>query len=96
MSEQPPSPAPWPEGVLARYLTVAGATVDLTYTDGQVKATCTGERCPWEHGEQTEIYYFDSDEEKARKINPVLPAAQRQAQAHAEKCRAMPRPEAGQ
>ncbi|SFK73986.1 hypothetical protein [Streptomyces pini] len=25
--------AVWPEGVIARYLTVAGATVDLTYTD---------------------------------------------------------------
>jgi len=26
---QQPSPAPWPDDVIARYLTVAGATVDL-------------------------------------------------------------------
>jgi hypothetical protein len=36
---------PWPEGVLARYLTVAGATVDIHQgADGYTSARCTG--CP--------------------------------------------------
>lgn len=85
----------WPEDVIARYLTVANATVDIAYADGTVNATCTGERCPWEYREQTEVYYFDPDEERNRKVSAVLPVVQRHAQGHADECRAMPRP-AGQ
>lgn len=33
----------WPEGVIARYLTVAGATDDSRR--GHIVAICTGERC---------------------------------------------------
>ena len=64
-AQQQPSPAAqWPEGVIARYLTVAGATVDLTEIDRdergggvyETRTNCTG--CPttgrfhWEHGKE--------------------------------------------
>lgn len=38
---------PWPEGTIARYWTVAGATVDLTGSGNHVYARCTG--CPFGH-----------------------------------------------
>jgi hypothetical protein len=67
----------WPDGVFARYLTVAGATVDLVkakpesgYVDG---GDCTG--CD---------YHID--------WTPVKFARQK-AQAHAETCRALPKPD---
>lgn len=67
---------PWPDDVTARYLTVAGATVDLRDCDddgGAQTATCTGCRTRYRHGRRV---------------------AQEWAQAHAEKCRALPRPTA--
>lgn len=78
---------PWPEGVIARYLTTGGATVDLTEINRdergggiyETRTNCTGcpaaERFHWEHGK-----------DRADKT------AHAWAQAHAEKCRAMPRP----
>ncbi|MBX9392252.1 hypothetical protein K4749_01225 [Streptomyces sp. TRM72054] len=73
---QQPSPfaAPWPEGVIARYLTLVGATVDLRGRDENTSATCTG--C----GERITLF----GERRTREL----------AQAHAERCRALPRPEA--
>ncbi|MFF6829619.1 hypothetical protein [Streptomyces longwoodensis] len=80
---QQPSPAaqPWPDGVIARYLTVAGATVDVSEsapaTDDEVSRCdlkCTG--CPYEDSSR------------------IADNAHRLAQAHAETCRALPRPEA--
>lgn len=75
-ARQQAEPEAWPEGVIARYLTVVGATVDLT-TDGTsrdyIDATdCTG--CGWHNGYTT------------------TKAARYEAQVHAEKCRALPRP----
>jgi hypothetical protein len=73
-----PSPAaqPWPDGVIARYLTVGGATVDVAdageETYWRYSLACTG--CP-----KTDM---DSNE------SSIL----RCAQTHAEKCRAMSRP----
>jgi hypothetical protein len=72
-----PSPfaQPWPDGVIARYLTIAGATVDLRpASDGKVQSKCTG--C----GE----FWYPSSGGYIR----------REAQAHAERCRALPHPEA--
>lgn len=37
--------APWPAGVVARYLTVAGATVDVTGGGDRTGYRCTG--CPY-------------------------------------------------
>ncbi|MBT2467824.1 hypothetical protein J7E97_08045 [Streptomyces sp. ISL-66] len=92
----------WPEGVIARYLTVGGATVDLTHRLNFLNppepfataAACSG--CPdseefshwvgtgseWD-GTYKEVLDVSQAEERARDW----------AQSHAEKCRAMPRPD---
>ena len=70
--------------VIARYLTVGGATVDIRPVsdaewDDRREATCTG--CganDWQRHYRKPVNDLDS--------------ARRWAQAHAEKCRAMPRP----
>ena len=101
----------WPEGVIARYLTVAGATVDIT-------AEAKNER--EERDEPKDLGNGRTVQPFARKIldltstagchdqaeydgqfatvmdriaeSRYVHAAQRWAQAHAEKCRALPRP----
>jgi hypothetical protein len=60
----------WPTGVTARFLTLGGATVDVT----DKTARCTG--CAWH------------DTPAASEAG-----ANREAQNHAERCRAMARPE---
>ena len=91
----------WPEGVIARYLTVGGATVDLSHAAGhsgttyETQAVCSG--CPdkkaashWRgsgssfNGTYTEEHRSDLADKEARTW----------AQAHAERCRAVPRPTA--
>lgn len=68
----------WPEGVIARYLTVGGATIDVIdkgdghYPAWRYEMACRG--CPDE--------LSDSHESLIR----------RRAQEHAETCRAMPCP----
>lgn len=80
MSAQPTTATSWPKGVVARYLTVGGATVDV---DDTPHWRCTG--CP---GTSYGAYTNPWD-------TPFTPAAiAEQAQTHAEKCRAMPKPEA--
>lgn len=74
---------PWPDGVIARYLTVGGATVDVIPDGpGQItSAKCTA--CPysgWEVWTTDNGRYAETE-------------ARRLAQSHAERCRAMPRPE---
>lgn len=85
----------WPEGVIARYLTVGGATVDITYTSGtgNITATCTGERCPGGKRVDTEGLTRDTPEQEAARVEEWLPTALRYAQDHAETCRALPRPD---
>jgi hypothetical protein len=46
MSEQPAT-EPWPEGVIARYLNLVGATIDVTGNGTHVYARCTA--CPFGH-----------------------------------------------
>lgn len=96
---------PWPEGVIARYLTVGGATVDLTHGDrheptrdgiGRTRshtlATCTG--CPasqeFSHWRLIEGMYANREE---RDPEAADQKAREWAQEHASTCRAMPRPE---
>ncbi|MFI1728204.1 hypothetical protein ACH40E_02975 [Streptomyces acidicola] len=74
-----PSPfaEPWPEGVIARYLTIAGATIDLrrpSNDSGALHGECGG--CD---------DYFGANADSI--VKP-------RAQAHAERCRALPRPTA--
>lgn len=64
----------WPEGVIARYLTIAGATVDVRGSEHSASMTCLG--CG--------AGYASFGERRTREL----------AQGHAEKCRALPRPEA--
>ena len=80
----------WPEGVIARYLTVGGATVDITHADDPeaTVAACGG--CPayqtteWtRHAGRWDSGVTGSDK-----------AAHAWAQSHAEVCRAMPKPTA--
>lgn len=62
----------WPEGVVARYATAGGATVDLIGGGDLAQSRCTG--C----GHRSEFGHKSFVHEKA--------------QAHAEQCRALPRP----
>ncbi|MBW1603415.1 hypothetical protein JJV70_15145 [Streptomyces sp. JJ66] len=90
----PTADTDWPEGVIARYVTVGGATVDLTHdtltandtAPNVTSAQCGG--CPayrnYEWRPRADRFdngstWADSD-------------ARPWAQEHAERCRAMPRP----
>lgn len=92
----------WPEGVVARYLTVAGSAlgredlaVDVeiltTVDDGDpyaARATCRG--CPAWKDEDYALYRNYRDE--AARARAAEGDARSWAQEHAERCRAMPRP----
>lgn len=72
-------PTVWPEGVIARFLTRNGATVDLTGNRDAADGICTG--CLAIYDDTSPLYYG-------------LIAVRRWAQDHAEKCLALPRPTA--
>ena len=94
MSEQ----TPWPDGITARYLTVAGATVDISHdmsliTDTEPNlsiAHCGGEGCEASHHERWSNYAYRSDNGSKGADREVG----KWAQAHAAVCRALPKPEA--
>ena len=100
--------ATWPEGVIARYLTVGGATVDITPTahpykadDGIVgtrnatRTTCTG--CDtskdFSHWRIHQGTWSSWDVEDP---DGAGQQAREWSQAHAEKCRAMLNPDTTQ
>jgi hypothetical protein len=70
--------APWPDGVTARYLTIGGATVDLKDDESTTGYVDGGECTGCGHHIGWGRATF----------------AREEAQRHAEKCRAMPRPAA--
>jgi hypothetical protein len=92
-----------PAGVIARYLTVGGATVDLTEESDysniavptQTVAKCAG--CGERHKEDWGWNFWanERDEEQPdsyqRRGEHATPQARRWAQSHAEKCRAVPK-----
>ena len=78
----------WPKGVVARYLTVAGATVDLTEKPDEILCVCHG--CP----DEQRHFSFDPMCEGLRMVSFATSEATSWAQSHAEKCRALPRPTA--
>ncbi|GGU24056.1 hypothetical protein [Streptomyces violascens] len=84
----------WPEGVLARFLTVAGATVDLTYetATGTIVASCTGELCGWSERTDTQGLCTDTPEQERERFEYWLPVTKKRARTHAERCRLLPRP----
>lgn len=86
---------PWPEGTAARYLTVGGAYIDITqrprYIDDpellDAIATCLG--CTTtERFNNTEPLWGSDDVLAANTATSRV-----WAQRHAEKCRAMPKPD---
>ncbi|NED12076.1 hypothetical protein [Streptomyces sp. SID9124] len=87
----------WPKGVLARYLTAGGATVDLTYRltvhnppqPYATLATCTGCVATNEVSQYVSRWGV---EEHAPEIADA--ESRTWAQSHAETCRAMPKPTA--
>jgi hypothetical protein len=87
MSEQQ-STEPWPEGTLARYTTVGGALVELTDGPKLITGTCTG--CP--EAAWPTPFHYDPSMTGYRMESWVRQGAANWAQAHAEKCRALPRP----
>jgi hypothetical protein len=94
----------WPEGVIARYLTVGGSTIDVIERSSfygrtdptETVATCAGcgdrsETFTWTQ----QIWSYTSDcfvEETDEGGHRSAQKARTWAQSHAEKCRAMPRP----
>jgi hypothetical protein len=94
----------WPEVVIARYLNLGGATVDVTETGPRdsrllhsTVAACSGcpasDRSAWEDGHYDCSGTFHPMPREAS-VRRAEYAAREWAQAHAEKCRAMPRPTA--
>ncbi|MGW2720826.1 hypothetical protein [Streptomyces sp. NPDC001492] len=87
---------PWPNGVIARYLTVGGATVDLRHDMALIVdtepnltiASCGGGGCAATHTEKWGPYSFRTDNGSTGADQEVA----KWAQGHAEKCRALPRP----
>jgi hypothetical protein len=92
----------WSEGLIARYLTVGGATVDLTHKSplglpDQIVTTwasCTG--CPaskeFPHGHSLDIRFACAPRDEKRTPQGADELAREWAQSHADSCRAMPRP----
>lgn len=85
----------WPEGTIARYLTVGGATVDVTHDNRYLVDTepnlsiarCGG--CAASHDEQWGEYAY-SHNNGSRGADAEVG---KWAQGHAETCRAMPKPD---
>lgn len=82
----------WPDGVEARYLTVGGATVDITTEDTsddpavpyKAEATCTATLCDWRQADYADRHHGNFD--RARHL------IKQAAQDHASTCRAMAKP----
>ena len=94
----------WPEGVIARYLTVGGATVDLMRTNDPAAESAT----PWD-ATRAHCAGCGTREAESWGTRPhgtlisitgaerfATRAVRNWAQEHAEQCRAMPRPETGE
>ncbi|MEV6102639.1 hypothetical protein [Nocardia sp. NPDC051981] len=99
--------AAWPTNVFARYLTVAGSSlgrddlaVDLTHRltihnppePFATLATCTGCQATEEASHWRSHYPFAGALEEKHEPEAADKRAREWAQAHAEKCRAMPKP----
>lgn len=82
----------WPENVIARYLTLGGATVGIIDNShiGRVNAECAS--CAWTDQQYTHGVTYDTAEQTATRVADTLPYSRKAAQAHAEKCRALPKP----
>ncbi|QQM45162.1 hypothetical protein [Streptomyces liliifuscus] len=93
-----PSVTPWPEGVVARFVTVGGALVDVSHdmhlivdTEPNLSiARCGGAGCDATHNEEWRDYSYRVDNGSSGADRE----ASKWAQSHAEQCRALPLPTA--
>lgn len=93
MSEQ----QPWPDAVIARYRTVGGALVDVSHDMSLIQDTepnlsiarCGGENCDASHHQPWADFAYRADNGSKGADREVG----KWAQAHAETCRALPRPQ---
>lgn len=90
----------WPEGVVGRFVNVGGATVDVILNKDRTfaQAACTGETCnATESPFNYEAHFLGCGYSPVEAAQMTLDAsredAAKWAQSHAEKCRAMPRPD---
>lgn len=88
----------WPEGVIARYGTLIvtvdpAAVVDVIDDSkhGYLTLQCGG--CERTDRVGTDGMSYDTPEETAERVATALPAARSLAEEHAEKCRALPKPD---
>lgn len=82
----------WPENVTARYLTVAGAHVEINKfgTDNRRTVSCNGCGNGHDFNGDPGLFGLDLDDRE----HNSLAECKSWAQAHASACRAMPRPAA--
>lgn len=74
----------WPEGIVARYLSVGGATVDISFAESStLKGACEADCLGCGASDWIGIWNQPSNNEDECRT---------WAQQHAEKCRAMPKP----
>lgn len=86
---QRPTAEAWPEGVIARYLTVGGATVDTVDDSADsTRSICTG--CG---GDRLSTYNLLDCATREEMREDARRQARRWSQEHAERCRAMPNPD---
>ncbi|TRV72558.1 hypothetical protein FKN01_29655 [Streptomyces sp. 130] len=89
----------WPAGVIARYLTVGGATVDVTHQltvhnppePYATLAACSGCPASSEHSHHRLVWGMTVQREEHHP-EAATRDARAWAQSHAETCRAMPKP----
>ena len=94
----------WPPGVIARAVTVGGATTDViddTTNNGpyygnsvthRLHGACTGERCPETYTTFAYCFRQGEDPEKDEEFQQAIARIQAWAQQHAKTCRWAPRP----
>lgn len=80
----------WPENTVARYLTFTGAHVNIGEFDDYNRRTVTCDGCEHEHNFNGDPYINGLQADVRERDS--LKECRRWAQAHAETCRAEPKP----
>lgn len=96
MTTQTTQSAAWPEGVIARYLTVGGALVDVSHDTlylSDIEPNVTVARCGGCDDYRTEEWKAHAHR-VSNGSSEADAEARKWAQEHAERCRALPRPTA--
>ena len=89
---QNPTATDWPDGVIARYLTVGGARVNIhPGSDGSCESVCAG--CGARESSSGFTHNVSATPGMRREL--AVREAKSWSQGHAEVCCAVPQPEAG-